>query len=958
MGMSASQVRFLSLQSRKNSIGRQLLTLSNRKMALSRDMNTVALRYNNALNQTTLKWSNNSGSTYNALSYDLMMKPNDLNTEKPYIVTKAGSGEVILNNDELRDKDGNGLGVSYVDIAKMISSYSGLDTNNNCLYNNISNLTTTTKNNITSITGGGKSIDNAYVIPERIADFSFDTSLRYTIFQKLGLVTDEDIQKQKNIMVALYGSQDAIDKNQYPIGSAWGDYYIAVAQLESYKEYLNQKHPYSIGNTYGGMYTYSGGIDGNYDDTRNMPTKDSQNAYVTDKYDSNNYNYSALVDGNDGYTKVSQTSKATNSQTLAKVDFNSSVKSDGNGNYTVGGALTDYSGYEISDNSGSHTVGLNSNGIIATHGQDDLLQEAFTKMGNPTGEHDDYFKVNNEAKNYNQQTFLWALAHCKEKRTTTSNGNSKKGDMTYSAGVVNIYSTRSHSYYSEISGNSNIKDRLNTMCDAFTNLMKNVESTDLKNDTAYANAKRSTVQYLIQNCNNKDHIHGDDRYSWVQSRACSLASGHGLGSCGADVSGHRDYVSVAVDTGVAFDLFMTFYNHYVQNPGDTPNSLSTNEGPSIEEKSYSDITEDQYSALLKTTGKKNGNTYSILDYGTEDTNNQSFVSGKNYSLSTTQTAGSIELWIDNTDNTKYSLSQPDASIAANYTKYYATLENSFNYYSTNTNSTDSASSTSLTYNGNQVFGTAFVKGSGSTPNKLYYFTTQAQLNAYLNGSDPASTGATCIEMTASINDSTIKFDDSDPYKVIIKPNYTDSYYDSQIYDYVEDNGYLNTLETNVNDKYQRIKDLEEDLKNVNGGVDNKLMDYYDALFQRIAENGWIVDDKTSSKNNNASTYLNNKLQNNDFFVTECNEKDNAAGFNYTSKIASSIRKIYQVHDDNAENEALVEYETEKSAISAKEAKIDVIMQKLETEQEAINTTMESVQKIIQENIEKTFKMFA
>ena len=94
MGMSASQVRFLSLQSRKNSIGRQLLTLSNRKMALSRDMNTVALRYNNALNQTTLKWSNDSGSTYNALSYDLMMKPNDLNTEKPYIVTKAGLSDV------------------------------------------------------------------------------------------------------------------------------------------------------------------------------------------------------------------------------------------------------------------------------------------------------------------------------------------------------------------------------------------------------------------------------------------------------------------------------------------------------------------------------------------------------------------------------------------------------------------------------------------------------------------------------------------------------------------------------------------------------------------------------------------------------------------------------------------------------------------------------------------------
>ena len=41
MGMSASQVRFLSLQSRKNDVGRQLMSLSNRKMSLSRDMNKV-----------------------------------------------------------------------------------------------------------------------------------------------------------------------------------------------------------------------------------------------------------------------------------------------------------------------------------------------------------------------------------------------------------------------------------------------------------------------------------------------------------------------------------------------------------------------------------------------------------------------------------------------------------------------------------------------------------------------------------------------------------------------------------------------------------------------------------------------------------------------------------------------------------------------------------------------------
>ena len=54
MGMSASQVRFLSLQHRKNDIGRELTTLSNRKMGLSRDLNRVSKNYTDALNKTVL----------------------------------------------------------------------------------------------------------------------------------------------------------------------------------------------------------------------------------------------------------------------------------------------------------------------------------------------------------------------------------------------------------------------------------------------------------------------------------------------------------------------------------------------------------------------------------------------------------------------------------------------------------------------------------------------------------------------------------------------------------------------------------------------------------------------------------------------------------------------------------------------------------------------------------------
>ena len=178
MGMSASQVRFLSLQSRKNDVGRQLMSLSNRKMSLSRDMNKVSQHYTEALNQKSLKWSNDAGATYKNLSYDLMMKPNDANFTVPYIVSDAVSGEVILNDDDLglTDKNGNAIKLSYTDIAKMISSYSGVDDKGKVQYANQASYT-----DANGIVHGAKAQDNAYYIPDTTKDFSFDNCLRYVL---------------------------------------------------------------------------------------------------------------------------------------------------------------------------------------------------------------------------------------------------------------------------------------------------------------------------------------------------------------------------------------------------------------------------------------------------------------------------------------------------------------------------------------------------------------------------------------------------------------------------------------------------------------------------------------------------------------------------------------------------------------------------------------------------------
>ena len=209
MGMAASQVRFLSLQNRKNTIGLNLMTLSNRKTALSRDMSRVANEYNNAMNKKVLKWSNDSGVTYSDLTYDKLMKPNELNTTKPYIITDA-QGRVVLD-DNVIELEGNTQKVTYRDLAMMISSYSE-HKNKEAIYDNVNNLvggTGTGKNgeiiaeDIKSITkdGVGPNIKNKaeagaantkkeYEIVTN-SEQTVSNSLRYELMEKLGLITSD-----------------------------------------------------------------------------------------------------------------------------------------------------------------------------------------------------------------------------------------------------------------------------------------------------------------------------------------------------------------------------------------------------------------------------------------------------------------------------------------------------------------------------------------------------------------------------------------------------------------------------------------------------------------------------------------------------------------------------------------------------------------------------------------------
>ena len=92
-------------------------------------------------------------------------------------------------------------------------------------------------------------------------------------------------------------------------------------------------------------------------------------------------------------------------------------------------------------------------------------------------------------------------------------------------------------------------------------------------------------------------------------------------------------------------------------------------------------------------------------------------------------------------------------------------------------------------------------------------------------------------------------------------------------------------------------------------------------------------------------YLQAKLQNNMYFITEVDTLD-GTDFNYATKLATNVSKVFEVYDKDAQNAALSKYEAEKADIDAKDQQIDIRMNKLEAEQDAISTELDSIKKII------------
>ena len=132
--------------------------------------------------------------------------------------------------------------------------------------------------------------------------------------------------------------------------------------------------------------------------------------------------------------------------------------------------------------------------------------------------------------------------------------------------------------------------------------------------------------------------------------------------------------------------------------------------------------------------------------------------------------------------------------------------------------------------------------------------------------------------------------------------------------------------------------------------------FYDQMFSAIADKGWVVDSQVEDNN-----YLNNMLQNNQYYITTMSSEVDGDGeeyFDYNTDIASNFSNVFSVNDTDAQNEAQVQYEYEKSVINEKESRIDTRMQNLQTEQSAINEMIKGIETVKNDNTERTFGIFA
>ena len=131
--------------------------------------------------------------------------------------------------------------------------------------------------------------------------------------------------------------------------------------------------------------------------------------------------------------------------------------------------------------------------------------------------------------------------------------------------------------------------------------------------------------------------------------------------------------------------------------------------------------------------------------------------------------------------------------------------------------------------------------------------------------------------------------------------------------------------------------------------------YYTNVFNEIKENGYNVQ---SNDNMNSEEWLYSQLQGGNITLSEWDQtaKNGAGDFVNVSWSSGDTTLKAEVDDaDIARAEA--KYQVKMAQIESKDKRYDLDLKNIDTEHTAIQTEMDSVKKVIDKNIERSFKTF-
>ena len=126
---------------------------------------------------------------------------------------------------------------------------------------------------------------------------------------------------------------------------------------------------------------------------------------------------------------------------------------------------------------------------------------------------------------------------------------------------------------------------------------------------------------------------------------------------------------------------------------------------------------------------------------------------------------------------------------------------------------------------------------------------------------------------------------------------------------------------------------------------------YDENDQPISEQTHPEEWKAMQKDaGGAESYIKYMMENHGWLLRHPPEED--------SKTLGMTVDFVEAYDHSDDAAAEAEYNLATKKIQSKEKQLDLTMEQIETQHEAVKNEMESVEKVVKDNVEKTFKTFA